>query len=233
MKKILAAVLTLLTMVLFSACGPKDTGTPAPEQKPAETAEKPAETPTPENPTPENPTPAPGTHKILVAYYSRPGDNYEVGVIPKGNTAIMAEMVAEKTGGTLFEIKPVKEYPAAYKECTDVAKQEQAENARPEIANKVENFNEYDVIFLGYPIWWSDFPMIIYTFLEQNDFNGKTVIPFCTSAGEYMTGKEINIPQIAKGALIAQGLGLKGKECQENQAYVREQVNFWINGLGY
>ena len=218
-------------MVLFSACGPTNTGdtnTPPPEGKPAETAEKPAETP-----TPETAQPAPGTHKILVAYFSRPGDNYEVGVIEKGNTAIMAQMVAEKTGGTLFEIKTVKEYPAAYKECTDVAKQEQAENARPEIANKVENFNEYDVIFLGYPIWWSDFPMIIYTFLEQNDFNGKTVIPFCTSAGEYMTGKEINIPQIAKGAMIAQGLGLKGKECQENQAYVREQVNFWINGLGY
>lgn len=228
MKKILAAVLTLLTMVLFSACGANNNAgnTPPPEQKPETTAEK------PENPTPENPS-APGTHKILVAYYSRVGDNYEVGVIQKGNTAIMAEMIAEKTGGTLFEIKPVKEYPAGYKECTDVAKQEQAEKARPEIATKVENFNEYDVIFLGYPIWWSDFPMIIYSFLEQNDFNGKTIIPFCTSAGEYMTGKELQIPQIAKGSAIAQGLGIKGKECQENPNGVREQVVYWINGLGY
>ncbi len=228
MKKILLAALSIMMMLLFTACGPqgKSEDNPAPEQKPEQTAEK------TENPTPENP-PAQGAHKILVAYFSRTGDNYEVGNIEKGNTSIMAEMVAEKTGGTLFEIKPVKEYPAAYKECTDVAKQEQAENARPEIANKIENLNEYDVIFLGYPIWWSDFPMIIYTFLEQNDFNGKTIIPFCTSAGEYMTGKEINIPQIAKGAAIAQGLGMKGKECQENPNYVREQVNFWINGLGY
>ena len=231
MKKILAAMLTLMTMILFSACG-NDGNTPPPEEKPAETAQT-TETPTPENPAPENPAPAPGTHKILVAYYSRPGDNYEVGVIQKGNTAIMAEMVAEKTGGTLFEIKPVKPYPDSYKECTEVAKKEQAENARPEIANKVEDWQSYDVIFLGYPIWWSDFPMIIYTFLEQNDFNGKTVIPFCTSAGEYMSGKEINIPQIAKGAMIAQGLGIKGKHCQDDQTYLREQVNYWINGLGY
>lgn len=227
MKKFLVVALSLMMMLLFTACGNNNgANNPPPEQKPETTVEN-KEAPKTEN------TPAPGTHKILVAYYSRVGDNYEVGVIEKGNTAIMAEMVAEKTGGTLFEIKPVKEYPAGYKECTELAKQEQAENARPEIVNKVENFNEYDVIFLGYPIWWSDFPMIIYTFLEQNDFNGKTIIPFCTSAGEYMTGKELQIPQIAKGAMIAQGLGIKGKECQENPNGVREQVNYWINGLGY
>jgi len=232
LKKILAAMLTLMTMILFSACG-NGGNTPPPEEKPAETSQA-TEPATPENPAPApTPAPPPGTHKILVAYYSRPGDNYEVGVIQKGNTAIMAEMVAEKTGGTLFEIKPVKPYPDSYKECTEVAKKEQAENARPEIANKVEDWQSYDVVFLGYPIWWSDFPMIIYTFLEQNDFNGKTVIPFCTSAGEYMSGKEINIPQIAKGAMIAQGLGIKGKHCQDDQNYLREQVNYWINGLGY
>ena len=225
MKKFLVAALSVMMMILFTACGSNSSGnTPSPEQKPAETAE---------NPTPENQPSAAGTHKILVAYFSRTGDNYEVGNIEKGNTAIVAEMVAEKTGGTLFEIKTAKEYPAGYKECTEVAKQEQVDNARPEIATKIENLNEYDVIFLGYPIWWSDFPMVIYTFLEQNDFNGKTIIPFCTSAGEYMTGKEMQIPQIAKGSMIAQGLGIKGKECQENPESVKEKVVYWINGLGY
>ena len=225
MKKFLVAALSIMMMLLFTACGPQGKNENQTEQ-PETTAQ------TTENPNPEN-NPAAGTHKILVAYFSRTGDNYEVGNIEKGNTAIVAEMVAEKTGGTLFEIKPVKEYPAGYKECTEVAKQEQAENARPEIATKIENLQEYDTIFLGYPIWWSDFPMLIYTFLEQNDFNGKTIIPFCTSAGEYMTGKEMQIPQIAKVSMIAQGLGIRGKECQENPESVKEKVVYWINGLGY
>ena len=225
MKKFLVAALSIMMMLLFTACGPQGKNENQTEQ-PETTAQ------TTENPNPENNSAA-GTHKILVAYFSRTGDNYEVGNIEKGNTAIVAEMVAEKTGGTLFEIKPVKEYPAGYKECTEVAKQEQAENARPEIATKIENLQEYDTIFLGYPVWWSDFPMLIYTFLEQNDFNGKTIIPFCTSAGEYMTGKEMQIPQIAKGSMIAQGLGIRGKECQENPESVKEKVVYWINGLGY
>ena len=225
MKKFLMAALSIMMMLLFTACGPQGKNENQTEQ-PETTAQ------TTENPNPEN-NPAAGTHKILVAYFSRTGDNYEVGNIEKGNTAIVAEMVAEKTGGTLFEIKPVKEYPAGYKECTEVAKQEQVENARPEIATKIENLQEYDTIFLGYPVWWSDFPMLIYTFLEQNDFNGKTIIPFCTSAGEYMTGKEMQIPQIAKGSMIAQGLGIRGKECQENPESVKEKVVYWINGLGY
>ena len=223
MKKFLVTALSLMMMILFTACGP--------------TANENTPPPPPENPEPvsaENtPPPTDQPHKILVAYFSRTGDNYEVGNIEKGNTAIVAEMIAEKTGGTLFEIKPVKEYPATYRECTEVAKQEQVDNARPEIATKIENLQDYDVIFLGYPIWWSDLPMLMYTFLEQNDFNGKTIIPFCTSAGEYMTGKELNIPQIAKGSMTAQGLGLRGKECQENPESVKEKVIYWINGLGY
>lgn len=224
MKKFLVAALSLMMMLLFTACGPNAENTPAPEPQPEQPAAPTEETAT---------APPPAGNKILVAYFSRAGDNYETGVIEKGNTAIMAEMVAEKTGGTLFEIVPVTPYPAGYKECTEVAKQEQVDNARPAIANQVENFADYNVIFLGYPIFWGDFPMIIYTFLESYDFNGKTVIPFCTSAGDYMTGKEIQIPQIAKGSQIAQGLGIRGKDCQDNPASVRERVDYWINGLGY
>ena len=224
------AALSVMMMLLFTACGPQGNNANQSGQKAEATAQTAQTAQNAENA--ENPT-APSTHKILVAYFSRTGDNYEVGNIEKGNTAIVAEMVAEKTGGTLFEIKPVKEYPAGYRECTEVAKAEQEANARPEIAAKIENLNEYDVIFLGYPIWWSDLPMLMYTFLEQNDFNGKTIIPFCTSAGEYMTGKELQIPQIAKGSMIAQGLGIRGKECQENPDAVKEKVIYWINGLGY
>ena len=202
-------------------------------KKPAETpAETPSETPAENHATGEN-TPAASNSKILVAYFSRAGDNYEVGVIEKGNTAIMAEMIAQKTGGDLFEIKPVTPYPEDYRACTDVAKKELEANARPEIVAYPENLQNYDTIFLGYPIWWSAFPMITYTFLEKQDFNGKTIIPFCTSAGEYMSGKESTIPEIAKGSTTREGLGIKGKDCQENPDAVREKVNAWLAGLGY
>ena len=212
--------LSLLMMVLFTACGK----TP----QPAENTEKPAET----TATEENAT-AQSNSKILVAFFSRAGDNYEVGVIEKGNTKIIAEMISKKTGADLFEIKPVKDYPSEYRECTEVAKQEQTENIRPALVALPENLQNYDTIFLGYPIWWSDFPMVIYTFLENQDFNGKTIIPFCTSAGEYMTGKENQIPEIAKGSTVREGLGLKGKMCQENPEEVRTKVNTWLEGLGY
>ncbi|MBR0284986.1 MAG: flavodoxin, partial [Selenomonadaceae bacterium] len=93
--------------------------------------------------------------KILVAYFSRAGENYNVGYIEKGNTHIMADMIAEAVGADTFEIKTIKPYPEDYKECTEVAKQELAEDARPALARKVENWQDYDTVFLGYPIWWS------------------------------------------------------------------------------
>lgn len=229
MRKTLFAALSMLIMLLFTACGPTP---PAAEKVPETPSETPSEKPAENTATAEN-TPAASNSKILVAFFSRAGDNYETGNIEKGNTKIMAEFIAEKTGADLFEIKPVKEYPFDYRECTEVAKQELETNARPEIAAYPENLQNYDVIFLGYPIYWSTFPMIIYTFLENQDFNGKTIIPFCTSAGDYMTGKENTIPEIAKGSTIREGLGVKGKMCQENPDAVREKVNAWLTGLGY
>ena len=220
MKKILILTLSIL-MMLTAGCGET-------EKNSAET--KKVETPAQEkNSSAENKSGS----KILVVYYSRTGDNYEVGVIEKGNTHIVADMIAEKIGADMFEIKPVKEYPADYHECTEVAKKEIAEKARPEYVGNVENFAQYDTIFLGYPIWWSDLPPVVYTFLESNDFSGKTIIPFCTSAGEYMTGKEDEIPQFAKGATMREGIGIKGKICQDNPENVREKVNSWLKNLGY
>ncbi|MBQ7704019.1 MAG: NAD(P)H-dependent oxidoreductase [Selenomonadaceae bacterium] len=220
LKKILVMALSLLMMVLFTACGQNPPATEKP-------AENPATTENAENP------PAESSGKILVAFFSRAGDNYETGVIEKGNTKIVAEMISEKLGADLFEITPINDYPADYRTCTEVAKAEQESNARPEIISYVENLQDYDTIFLGYPIWWSDFPMVVYTFLENQDFNGKTIIPFCTSAGTYMTNKENQIPEIAKGSIVREGIGIKGKECQENPNAVLEKINAWLAGLGY
>ena len=174
-----------------------------------------------------------GKH-ILVAYFSRTGDNYAVGNIAKGNTHIVADMIAEAVGADTFEIKTIKDYPSDYKACTEVAKNELEKNARPELAAKVPDMQDYDVIFLGYPIWWSDMPMAVYTFMESYDFQGKTIIPFCTSAGDVLTGRESSIiPEHAKGAKVLDGLGIEGKRAQQNPDSVKPEVQKWLAKLGF
>jgi flavodoxin len=124
--------------------------------------------------------------KCLIAYYSREGNNYVSGSIvnlPIGNTEVIAKMIQEMTEGDLFRIDTVNSYPEDYTETTEVAKKELDDNARPELSNNVKNMDSYNVIFLGYPIWWRTMPMALFTFLEEYDFSGKTIIPFCTHEG--------------------------------------------------
>ena len=102
----------------------------------------------------------------------------------KGNTAIIAEMIADETGADIFEILPEEDYyPYTYDELTDVAKQEQKETARPAYAGEVPDFDQYKTVFIGSPVWWGDWPMIMYTFFEENTdaLAGKTLIPFSTA----------------------------------------------------
>ena len=217
MKKILVLLMTLLMTLGLTGCG--DSGEKnSSEKQTAATTEK---------------APEKNKSKILVAFFSRTGDNYEVGKISKGNTHIVADMIAEKTGADMFEIKTVKTYPADYRACTEEAKVEIETNARPEIAEKLAGLENYDTIFLGYPIWWNDFPMVIYTFLESYDFNGKTIIPFCTAGQDYMTGKEGQIPEIAKGAKVLEGIGIRGKRAQETPEEVKKEVYAWLEKLNY
>ena len=100
-----------------------------------------------------------------------------------GNTKPVAEYIHDIVGGDLIRLEPVNPYPEGYSDALDPAKQEQRENARPEIQNTIEHFDSYEVIYLGYPIWWGTTPMLINTFLESYDFSGKTVVPFATSGG--------------------------------------------------
>lgn len=215
MKKIFTAFLSLLVVFLFTACGDTASNTNTQNKNSASTSD-----------TADKSKPAP-LKKTLIVFYSRTGDNYEVGNIAKGNTHIAADIIAENVDADMFEIKPVEPYPADYRECTEVAKREQEANARPAYVGKVENFDQYDTVYLCYPIWWSDLPMIVYTFLEQNNFNGKTVIPLCTSASEVFLGNE-DIENHAKGSKVLEGLGIRGKDCQYEQDKVRNMIQTWL-----
>ena len=165
---------------------------------------------------------------ILVAYFSRAGENYNVGVVEKGNTEIVAEMIAQETGADLFRIQPTYDYPETYEECTEAAKKEQEEKARPELSDTVDNISEYDVIYVGYPIWWGDMPMAVYTFLESYDFSGKTVIPFCTHAGSGLAGTADSIREICIGASVPDGLAIKGETAQNDPDAARTAVDKFL-----
>ena len=169
--------------------------------------------------------------KVLVAYFSRTGEQYSVGNITEGNTAIIAKIIAEKTNGDLFEIKVAKDnYPKGYTELTEYAKAEMNQNARPEIVGNVDNFEQYDTIFIGYPIWWGDKPMPVYTFLDSHDFKGKTIIPFCTHEGSGYCGEQ---GMANTGAKIIKGLAIFGHTAQNDRTEADKKVSEWLKGLGF
>ena len=169
--------------------------------------------------------------KTLVVFFSHPGENYGVGNISEGNTHIIAKMIAEATGGSLFEIIPEKEYPHdSYDEVVEIAKQEKAQKARPAIKGDVK-VEDYDVIFIGYPNWWGDMPMPVYTFLEKHDWTGKVVVPFCTHEGSGLSSTEEHVAETCNGATVAKGLAVRGETAQNNREQARKSVNSWIEKL--
>ena len=173
---------------------------------------------------------------ILVVYFSRTGEQYTVGEIEKGNTAIVAEMIGEEAGADLFEILPADDhYPMTYDELTDVAKQEQNEKARPEYSGEVPDLSAYSTIFIGAPVWWGDWPMIMYTFFEENEeaLSGKTLIPFSTHEGSGLSGFDSKLGSACPDSIVLDGFAVRGNEAQNEQDSVRDSVNKWISELGY
>lgn len=170
--------------------------------------------------------------KKLVVYFSKTGENYNVGNVEVGNTAMMASYIKDYLNADSFEIVPTNKYPDDYEECTKVATKEKNENARPKIQDKVSNFDSYEIIFIGYPVWWGDMPMIIYTFMEEYDFTGKTVVPFNTHEGSGDAGTYLSIKNKLKNANVnTNGLALQGKVARENSG--KNKTIDWLKELGY
>lgn len=168
---------------------------------------------------------------ILIAYFSRKGDNYVGGRIvdlPVGNTEVAARTLQKLTGGDLFHIDTVKPYPADYTETTEVARRELRGKARPALTGRIPDLAAYDVVVLGYPNWWNTMPMAVCTFLEGGDFAGKTILPFCTHEGSGLGCSEGDIRKLCPGAQVLKGLSITGGHVQEAEA----AISAWLRASG-
>lgn len=158
---------------------------------------------------------------ILIAFYSRAGENYFGGTyrrVAAGNTEKAAEMLSRLTGGKLFKIEQARPYSENYQTCIAEAKADLQKKARPEVLNLPENLDAYDEIYLGYPNYWGTMPMAVYTFLERYDFTGKTIHPFCTHEGSGFAGTVQDIRKAAPGAAVTRGLAIHGSNVDGAQA---------------
>lgn len=179
------------------------------------------------------------TGNVLVAYFSW-ADNAVLAddvdavaspsVIPPGNVQQLAGWVQEETGGDLFSIRVTDPYPSDWDECLTRANQERGDNARPELVENVDNLEQYDTVFLGYPNWWYGVPMALLSFLEQNDLSGKEVYLFCSHGTGGLANSVELITEAAPGAVLSENIF----DCYEEEASSSEDaIRDWVNSLGY
>lgn len=168
--------------------------------------------------------------KILVAYFSRAGENYvnnNVENLNKGNTEVVAEKIRNLTDGILFKIQPKKEYSKEYRKCVLEAKGEFDDKLHPAIKGSIKDFESFDIIFLGYPNWMSTCPMPVFTFLESYDFKGKIIVPFCTNEGSGLGNSISDIENTVKDATVLPGLPIRGSLVSQSDDKIKE----WLNNL--
>ena len=167
----------------------------------------------------------------LIIYYSRRGENYVGGTIAsleKGNTERCAEYIRDAVGGDLFEVRPVKSYPADYMACTEEAKAELKAGARPALAEYIDSLDGYDNIFICGPCWWGTFPMPVFSLLEPLDFRGKRVMVLMTHEGSGLGGSERDMKKLCRGAKFGKALAIQGGAAGQAEstvaAWARSQV---------
>ena len=216
MKKLITSALTFCAFIVAMACGSNDPEvdgtTGAPEQTEGE---------------------GEGTAKgkMLVIYFSRADENWQVGYVERGNTAIMVDYIKEQADVDVFEIVPVVPYPAVYDECTAYVTEEINENRRPAYKNDISNLADYETVFIGGPIWWGRPPMLFRTFFEAHpELDGKTVIPFGTHGGSGVGSYATLIKEYYSNATVLESLGISGSSIRN--ASSKTTVGNWLKKLG-
>lgn len=219
MKKTMAMLLSAIMILSLSACGSRSQSGGSSSGA-------------------DSPTISTEDGNVLVAYFSVPetdgvdtvsgASRVVVDGEVLGNTQYIAQLIHQETGGDLFRIETVQEYPGSHDALLDYAYNELTENARPELASQIENPDSYDVIFLGYPNWNSDLPMPLYSFLEEYDFSGKTIIPFTTHGGSGLSRTVQTIKELQPDVTVVEnGLSISRNNVPDAQS----EVSDWIAGL--
>lgn len=216
MKKGLVFILSILTIFSLAACGAESSGSEETET-------------------------IGDSSNILIAYFTY-GENAELSDDVDasatasiqifndevtGNTGVMAHMIAEASGGELFSIRTVEPYPS-YDDTIDVGQSEKNNGIHPELSTHIENLDQYDTIFVGFPNWWYGMPMVMYSFFDEYDFSGKTVIPFCTSGGSAFSDAIDEIEDMEPDAAVLDGLHIGASSVTDAES----RVNEWVAELG-
>lgn len=241
MKKLTAMLLCAVTVLSLSACGSQDKEeeTQTRTETQAEAQSESTEAVNENNEDPQITTAEiSGNSNILIAYFGVPetdGTDTEAGASRVavdgevlGNNEYIAQIIQQETGGDLFAIETVQEYPGTHEELLEFAYEELQDDARPELATQLENLDSYDTIFLGFPNWNADLPMPLYTVLEEYDFSGKTIIPFTTHGGSGFSSTIRTIESLQPDAIVVEnGLSVS----RNNVAGAQNDVIDWIANL--
>lgn len=163
--------------------------------------------------------------KTLIIYFSRNGMNYWHGDtknLAVGNTARMAKVIQEATGADIWEIQPVHSYSFDYRQTTAKAQKEQEADARPEFKLPIPDLSQYDLIFFGHPIWWSEMPMVVRTFLDKANLSGKKIAHFCTHEGSGFGGSESDLKARQPRAVYLPSLAIAGTQVDSSTKTIQD-----------
>ena len=169
--------------------------------------------------------------KVLVIFFSRADENWQVGYVERGNTAVMVDYIMDLADVDVFEIVPEVAYPAVYDECKAYVTQEINENRRPKYKNDITNIADYETIFIGGPIWWARPPMLFRTFFEAHpELDGKTIVPFGTHGGSGVGSYKTLIQEYYPNVTVLESLGISGSSIRN--ASSKAMVENWLKRLG-
>lgn len=239
LKKWISGILIACLLLSLTACG-EQTEETAPSSEVSQSGEEESEpvTVAEEETLDSSET---GQEHILIAYFTWADntDTTEEGgvdattsasVAVPGNTAKMAAWIQEYVGGELFPIIVTEPYPGDYDECLERAADEKAENARPQLANHLDSIEDYDIVFLGFPNWWYTAPMAVFSFIEEYDFSGKTVVPFCSHGTGGLAGSVNDvIAALPDSAEVLEPIGIYREDVEQSQS----AIHSWLDSLGF
>ena len=171
---------------------------------------------------------APVAGRSLVAFFSRAGENADVGYVEEGNTAVLAYMISGKVVSEVFEIEPAEPYPESYDETLAIGQRELDSNERPALAQPFGDLSGFGNIYLGFPTWYGHLPRVVLTFLESLDWSGKTIMPFNTSGSSGFSSTLDELKAACPGATIREGLTVRGVTAQNDRETAEKAVNEWL-----